>query len=167
MEVSNEFDDHCIFPNLVCNRNIDPGVEIVTLPVVEGLENVSVDDIPSTFRVIEVAWSITLSKYIDSKTVSFGILRNLEANQSLEQWQATIDERAPINSATKLQKIREWVPNDQSYCSIFNTCVHFAGTSMAMTGPKIRESVCTPMVRHPKMVLLYSSTASQRDLFID
>ncbi|PLN80181.1 nonribosomal peptide synthase SidD [Aspergillus taichungensis] len=146
MEVPSEFGGRCIFPSLVCNRNIDPEVEIVTLPSVEGIGNVSEDDRSSTSRIIEVAWSIILSKYTDSQTVIFGILCNAGNNQSLEQWQATIDERAPINSATKLQRIREWLPDDNSYCNIFNTCVQFEGKSIAVAGPKIRENVSSPMV---------------------
>lgn len=147
MEDSREFSDHCIFPSLVCSRNIDAGVGIVTLPIAENIGNVSVDDISSTARLIEVAWSITLSKYTDSQTVSFGILRNAGTKQSLEQWQATIDDGAPINSATKLRKVRGWLPDDDSHCNIFNTCIYFAGTEHQVAESKSCESVCNPMVR--------------------
>lgn len=164
MENSHELSGHCKFPSLVCNWDIDPGVETVMLPIVEGIGDVSLDDISSTIRVIEVAWSIILSKYTDSQTVSFGVLRNAGTDQSLEQWQATIDDRAPINSATELQKIREWLPTDNTYSNIFNTCVYFAGRAVAVAGPKIRENVCTPMVR--PLPDKFSCTISQRDLFV-
>ncbi|PKX88944.1 uncharacterized protein P174DRAFT_425495 [Aspergillus novofumigatus IBT 16806] len=63
---------------------------------------------PSLLHLLKTAWPILLADYVDSKTVSFGILSSDAGNDIVEQWSAVVNPEQPISRAVTLEKLHEW-----------------------------------------------------------
>ncbi|PYH74752.1 gramicidin S synthetase 1 [Aspergillus vadensis CBS 113365] len=72
----------------------------------------------SPFQDLKTAWSILLSKYVNTSTVLFGAISD---SGTLEEWRASVNEEAHIPQAISLDKVRERENGDLCSDCCFNT----------------------------------------------
>lgn len=103
--------DSCFLHNLSTNLNSTG----TTLSVSE-YQNCQRNQSP--FQDLKTAWSILLSKYVNTSTVLFGAI---SASGTLEEWKASINEEAHIPQAISLYKVRDWENRELGSDHDFNT----------------------------------------------
>ncbi|RLL96949.1 hypothetical protein CFD26_106367 [Aspergillus turcosus] len=113
------------FPRLQSPNNKDRQTASVTLGSnhSKALLEVGGRGTPELFHLLKTAWPILLADYIDSKTVSFGILCGDPGNTIVKQWSAAVDLEQPISRAVTVEKLHEWPLAEVEQNGQFNTCV--------------------------------------------
>ncbi|PKX89086.1 nonribosomal peptide synthase [Aspergillus novofumigatus IBT 16806] len=94
-----------------------------------ALVEVAKEGTPTLFDLLKTAWPMLLADYIDSKTVSFGILSGDTDNEVAEQWFATLDLKQPISKVVTLEKLQEWPSREVGQSGQFNTFISRRGNT--------------------------------------
>jgi hypothetical protein len=93
----------------------------------KALVEVAKGGTPALFHLLKTAWPMLLADYIDSKTVSFGILSGDTDKAVAELWSATLDLEQSISRVVTLEKLQEWPSREVRQCGQFDTFVSRRG----------------------------------------
>lgn len=126
-ESTGNMEGRCIFPKLEASCPGNPQFGSIDMKP-DSLEDIAKgttkESTSSLFDLVQCAWSILLSKYTDSDTITFGVIASPKMDV-MDQLLAVIDECSPISHSVRLQKVRKLPTMECDHQEHFNTCLLF------------------------------------------
>ncbi|EER42105.1 d-lysergyl-peptide-synthetase [Histoplasma capsulatum H143] len=176
-ESTGNMEGRCIFPKLEASCPGNPQFESIDMKpgsLKDIAKGTTKESTSSLFDLVQCAWSILLSKYTDSDTITFGVIASPKMDV-MDQLLAVIDECSPISHSVRLQKVQKLPTMECDHQEHFNTCLLFedvitsgwisnAGDGLSTIGDIsviVKSSAVTPQISmHYSTSILGHSMAS-------